>query len=521
MKRDCIVGIDIGGTSIKVMVCDSGAEQICFEKSATLPAYKTQDGSTDTGPQRRFDGEILWQITLNTLTKAIAALPQDCQVRSLAVSSCGCTVLLLDQEGRQIDMNMKACPEKLQEEVIAYRQHFTPEEFFAHTGYPLEGDNSGFHLSAFCTQRGSKDIAHVLSVDDYITWRLCGKPVRNFSTAVSCGMWDWEKGNWLSFFLERTGLNEEILGRPLESGVQVGHLCTEVARETGLPEDTAVCTGGHDYECAAFACHPFVKDNIFSITGTIDLMASFSKADSPVPIAGCRHISDRHVLPGYRSAMMETIGAVQTEWLKNHICARKEYGASLSWDVYFEEMADTYEKNFCTTELFLPKVFGTYLPQVNHQAFGAYLGLNKQTDSAKLLRAMVEGMAFQNRRMVDWLKGDDESPKKMVLVGGASKNLIWVQMKADILNMDILSVAISEASALGAALLGGVGCGIYDGYEQACNTIAQQTPLVIHPNPRRAMYYKELFTDLYLPLEEIIEKFDKKHVQLNQTYLKG
>lgn len=512
-----IAGIDIGGTSIKVVVCDRMKKIVSFEKSSTLSAYRTQKGSiADTGPQRNFNGEILWEITKKTIYKAVRRLPKNSFVYSIAVSSCGCTLLLLDGNGRQI--NLKTDDKMRLDEVNAYKKQYTYEDFQSYTGYPLEADNSGIHLSAFCRTGQKSKIAHVLSVDDYILWKLCGETVRNYSTAASCGMWDWQKNKWLSYFLEQSGLDEEAMGCPVESGIAVGNVQKRVAEDTGLSHKTVACTGGHDYECAAFACHSELENNIFNVTGTVDLIAVFSKGDLIGRIQGCRHISDKHVIPDFHSDMMETIGAAQTEWLKKQIIARKEYGFSLDWESCFKDVEKLYNEHPVSTELFIPKVFGTCVPEINHHIYGVFCGLQEQTDSGALLRAMIEGMAFQNLKMLGWLNRERDEHTKIVAVGGAGKSPVWMQIKADILNIDILSPEITEASALGAAMLGGTGSGIFRDYEEAWRISDSTKIRMVHPDRERTEYYQEIYRKVFLPLEQRMEALDKIRTKINRAY---
>lgn len=510
-----IAGVDIGGTSIKAVVCDRSKRIVSFEKSSTLSAYGTQKGGiVDTGPQRSFKGEALWEITKKTIYKAVRKLPENSFIRSISVSSCGCTVLLLDKDGKQINLNVD---EKMRlDEKNAYERQYTNEEFQNYTGYPLEADNSGIHLSAFCRTGQQNDIAHVLSVDDFILWKLCGETVRNYSTAASCGMWDWRKNEWLSDFLERSGLTAEVMGQPVESGIPVGNVHKCVAWDTGLSCKTVVCTGGHDYECGAFACHSELKSNLFNITGTVDLMSVFSKGGLSGRIQGCRHISDKHVIPGFHSDMMETIGAAQTEWLKSQVIARQEYGFSLDWESCFRDVEKLYHEQPVSTELFIPKVFGTCVPRVNHDIYGVFCGLQEQTDSTALLKAIIEGMTFQNLKMLEWLKGKRQEHTKVVVVGGAGRSPVWMQIKADILNVDILSPEITEASAFGAAMLGGIGCGIFRNYEEAVSDGVKVR--TVHPDKERAEYYQEIYRKIFLPLEQRMEEFDKVRTEINRLY---
>lgn len=516
VKKECIAGVDIGGTNIKVLICDIQAHRIVLEKSPTLPAYIGTDGkTTDTGPQRRFHAQKLWEITAGTIRRAVSSMPEDCVLCGISVSCCGCTVILLDKQNQQIDFHAAAGARE--QEVLYYAGFYSEEEFSARTGYPLDKENSGFHLSAYCHQTIGSRVAHVVNVDDYIAYKLCGELSRNYSTAVSCGMWDWERNIWLPEFLAQTGLTAQIMGAPADSGSPIGRVSPEASKETGLSQDVLVSTGGHDYECAAFACHSFVEGNLFNITGTIDMLASFNEEKLPANIPGCRHISDRHVIPGQRSCMMETLGAVQTEWLKNHIAADDTLGLTLTWTDFFQQIAPLYAEKSPRTELFLPKVFGTYIPRVDQRSFGMYCGLNRHTTAASLLLATIEGMCFQLRKMIHYMETGHVSYKNMILAGGGSKDPTWLQVKADILGMRLCIPDVEEASALGAALLAGVGCGLYRDHQEAGSVTRNANVHVIQPESARTAYFEELYQEIYLPLEQSMDVFDKKILKIKES----
>lgn len=509
-----LMGIDIGGTSVKAVICNENGEILALDQKPTREAYQNANHMVDTGPQRNLNAEALWSIITTVIRGALDKMPKDYMVGSVAVSSVGCTMFAFDQEDHQI--SIRGNDQMVSEEYEKLYALYEENEFERLTGYPMDRTLTGFHLAGCCGGVEKPEIAKIFTVDDFIVYKLTGIASRNYSTAASNGMWNSQKGCWLDFLKERTGLPDEVLGCPGNSGEKVGTVSSRASVETGLSTDVIVATGGMDYQCAAFAINSIVKGRLFNITGTIDLLVSYEEEQ------GCfgeklRSIRDYHVIPNVRSRMVEAVGAAQTEWLKNFVVSQEKYGFSLDWNQFFDGMKQNYEEQPFHSEIYIPQLFGAYVPALDANATGLYGGLNKHTDSQMLLRTMLEGMAYQTKQMADYISGSC-SGRDVVLVGGGSKNHTWAQIKADILGRDIVLPEIGEASAVGAALLGGVGAGVYRDHEEA-GSVTKNIPFhYIEHNETRSRYYDEIFYEVYHPLIEQWRSVNKKILVINEKH---
>ena len=501
MTKGLIAGIDIGGTSIKTMIIDGNFNLKAFSKVPTEKAYKIVNGQRYvTGPQRGLDADMLWNLVKASLSNALLQVCEKGPLLSIAVSTFGCTVLMLDEKDRQIDMYVD--DSLIEEEITYYRGLFSEEEFFSVTGYPLEKGTVLFNLSAFGHDCKNPRPAKIMSADDYIIYKFSGEFVRDRSLAYSCGAWDWKNNCWLDSFIIRSGIPIEALGNPIDSGTPVGEMKQELLMEFGLLSPPVITVGGHDYEAAAFAVHPFVENGVMNITGTVDLIAYFDFDSSDHRSEPYRMMRDAHVIKGMNSHMVETLGAVQTEWLKSITVAENE---KFSWDDFFAEMAKTVGKG--KSELFIPKVFGSSFPKMAVEEKGAYLGLCRTTERGDLLRAMCEGMCFQTKLMLEKLFQDSTGFQHIVLLGGASRNEVWTQLKCDILGLPILVPEQSEASAFGAALLASVGCGLCS-IEECIERISKQSLRRYYPNKTRNRYYENFYRKIWLPADKFCREND-------------
>lgn len=517
MMHQCLLGIDIGGTTVKAFICDERGKKLSMAKVSTCFAYRNEYKQIDCGPQRDFDTERLWDITKEVIRKALLQLPIEYMVVSAAVSSCGCTMLALDNKDHQVSLCEN--PIYLQKEYEVYKNRFSYDEFSKITGYPLEIEISGLHISSLYNRQFDvmKKVDKILSVDDFILYKLTNSFLRNYSTAASKGMWDTQKSEWLDFFINRSGISKKVLGEICNSGVVAGKVSAIASLETGLSRDVVVSTGGIDCHCAAFAIDSYIENNIFNMTGTKDLIVSYNSFNKSSKYRLVRTINDFHVIPNRRSKAIESIGAAQTEWLKNNIVASKKYNFDVSWDDYFKGIEKNYKECLCSAEIFLPQVFGSYIPEMDLESTGLYGRLNQNTNTNTLLRATLEGMAFQTKRMYDYLK-DDETGEKLILAGGGSKDTTWKQIKADVLGVDIIIPNIEEASAMGAALLGGVGLGVYSSHEEAGDVTKCLPFSHVEHNKNRTEYYNEILENVYIPLEKEWKKINESMSKINKKY---
>jgi xylulokinase len=163
----------------------------------------------------------------------------------------------------------------------------------------------------------------------------------------------------------------------------------------------------------------------------------------------------------------------------------------------------------------VPHVFGSSFPLSGGQARGAYVGLSRSTTQASLLRATLEGMCFQSRRMLDHV-GRPQAGDPVRAVGGGSHSPAWMQLKADVLGVPVAVPRIREATALGAAMLAALGAGVYGGVEQAVSIVAERGADRYEPDPLRHALYDEAYREVYLPLTETLIGLDGRSAELQE-----
>jgi xylulokinase len=221
-----------------------------------------------------------------------------------------------------------------------------------------------------------------------------------------------------------------------------------------------------------------------------------------------------HAVPG----MVQPCGTMQTAgssyaWLKNQLCALEKAAAQELGLSPYELMNAELEKSppGAGGLVFLPYLLGERTPRWNPEAKGALLGLTLEHTRADVIRAVIEGVTLNLSIILDIFR--EKLPiQSITVIGGGAKGAAWRRIMADVYQAEILKPdTLEEATSMGAAIIGGVGCGVFKDFEAADRfiRITERT----RPDPATREAYrraKDLFNDSYAALEPLFPRFGRK-----------
>ena len=141
----------------------------------------------------------------------------------------------------------------------------------------------------------------------------------------------------------------------------------------------------------------------------------------------------------------------------------------------------------CAPGAFLPYLTGERTPHADPDARGVFFGLSLRHTKAHMARAVLEGVTFSLRECLDLLCGLGQSCARVRVSGGGSRSAFWRQMMADVFGVEIVEVNVTQGAAYGAALLAGVGAGVYASVSEACDRTIHQTGST-SPGPEAPAY---------------------------------
>jgi xylulokinase len=339
-----------------------------------------------------------------------------------------------------------------------------------------------------------------LFAKDYCVLKLTsdgigGEAVTDYSDASGSTLFDLASRRWRADFLDALELDEGKLPDAVASQSVVGSVTQSAAAQTGLHAGTPVVIGGGDGACATIGAGCIEPGEAYCVLGTSSWIAMTTYA--PILDAQKRTFTF-HNLPA--NAYMPT-GTMQTA------CASRDWlirvlGAEVPDDAIARVSAGAQGL------MFLPYLIGERSPWWNPKARGAFVGLSMVHDKAEMARAVLEGVAFNLKIILETFKEGGASIPTIRLIGGGAQSQVWQQILADVWNMPIhLPELLSEATSWGAAVAGGVGVGLYPGWEIA--KAQTRTGRVVEPNPHNTARYAEhyaLFKQTYLALEPVYNK---------------
>lgn len=337
-----------------------------------------------------------------------------------------------------------------------------------------------------------------LQSNSYIVMKLTGNMSQDYSQCYGIHFFDMSKLRYDEELAKRMGLSKDLLPELYHCDEIVGEVTREAAEETGLKVGTPVVAGGLDAACGALGAGVYQAGQTQEQGGQAGGMSICT--DRALPHKEL--ILGTHVIPGLWLLQGGTVGGGGTlRWFK------QEFGEGLSFDQLTAEAEGVAPGS--DGVVFLPYMAGERSPIWNPDAKGVFYGLSFDKTRGHMIRAVLEGVAFSLEHNLRVAAQTGAVVDTLNAMGGASNSVLWTQIKADVTGKRIQVPTSDTATTLGAALLAGVGCGVYRDYEEAVGRTIHITR-VQEPNPANREVYDrsmELYLQLYEDLKVTFSRF--------------
>lgn len=344
-----------------------------------------------------------------------------------------------------------------------------------------------------------------LQAKDYIISRFTGEFGTDPTDASMTLLFDIKNWKWSERLADTLGLDLEKLPEVFPSTSVVSTVLPVVARELGLSEKTLVIRGGGDGACACLGAGVVSPDEAYLYLGSSSWISTCSR--EPVFDEKSRTFNFAYPIEGYYCpcGTMQAGGA-SYHWAKDALCRlEEEKGRSLGLSAFtlMDDLVDG-TKPGAGNLIFLPYLLGERSPRWNINARGAFIGLSSTHRKPDMLRAVMEGVTFNLKIILDILEKDGKFDK-IRLIGGGAKGRNWKQIVADIFGKTVtIPEYLEEATSMGAAIIGAVGTGEMTLKE--ASTFVKDVQFI---SPRMEVHEK------YLRLFEV---FDKAYMSLLEVY---
>jgi xylulokinase len=346
---------------------------------------------------------------------------------------------------------------------------------------------------------------HILLPKDYIRYRLTGDYATEVSDASGTLLLDVVNRRWSDRLLELLEIDRSLLPRMHESPQVTGTLTPGAAEELGLSAGTPVVGGGGDQAAGAVG-NGIVSTGIVSATlGTSGVV--FAHSDHPTRDPQGRVHTMCHAVPGkwcVFGCMLSAGGSFQ--WFRNNLAAAEVAEARKKKIDPYTLLIRQAQKAPPGSEglQFLPYLTGERCPYPDPHARGGWIGITARTTRPMLIRALLEGVTFGMRDALGIMQGMQIPISQIRASGGGARSEFWRQLQADIYRKPIVTINAAEGPAYGAALLAGVGTGVWSSVEQAAACCIKETK-TLNPNQKLAELYDRsyaVYSKLYGDLKE-------------------
>lgn len=495
-----ILAHDLGTTGDKATLFD--AVETRPVSSVTEP-YETSYPRPNWAEQNPQD----WQRAFIRCTQRLLQQSSIRPANITAVSFSGhmqCA-LVVDRTGEPLHPAIIWADQRATQQADSIRREFGEDYLYRLTGHRISPAYTAAKLLWLKDHEPEvfSKIGQVLQPKDYLAFLLTGAFATDFSDASGTQLFDLTGRRWAEDLIREVGLDPDAFPPATASATVIGGVSAQAARATGLLKGTPVVIGGGDGACATVGAGSVQEGDSYAYIGSSAWIALTAR--QPIFDPQRRTFNFAHLDPD----LYFPIGTMQAAggsygWLEA-LYRRDQAGHS-----HLEAMDSAAQSvpPGANGLLFLPYLLGERSPYWNPFARAAFIGLAMSHGWAELSRAVLEGVAFNLRLILDVLRAQGIRIEAMRLIGGGARSSLWRQILADVFQLPIHLPALPmEATALGAVIAGGVGVGLFPDYRVAATLIpAKEAELPDHGNRRRYDELYQLFQQAYLALEPVFAR---------------
>ncbi|HUX14229.1 MAG TPA: FGGY-family carbohydrate kinase [Spirochaetia bacterium] len=499
-----LLGIDVGTT---------GCKSVLFDETGAIlaSAYEEYDIKRREPGYMELDSRQVWQAVKTTVGKAVSVERRD-PVSALSVTSMGEAVVPVSADRRILGDSILLPDSRGGEFVRALHEVISDEECYRISGNPV---NMQYGLPKLMWVKANlpdlyRDTYKFLNWGSFVTYMLGAEPSVDYCLANRNLLFDIRKEAWSTKLLSVSGIDRTKIPDCVAPGTPLGRISAEAASELGLPANIELVAGAHDQCANALGCGVVAGGQAMYGMGTFStIVPVFSQLPDSKMMLEFGLNTEHHAVGGLYVSFLYHMGGATVKWFRDTFASAETEAAA-------NEGRDIYEKLFAE----IPPNAGPLLvqpyfspmgpPDYRADSAGVIVGLTCGTTRGDILKSILEANSFALKVSVDNLGSAGVDLESFTAVGGGSRSDAAVQLFSDLFNRPFVRPNVTEAGALGAAILAGVATGVYASAEAAVAATVR-IERVFEPEPVTAARYEELYGK-YLQLCALMDRFTKDWV---------
>lgn len=484
MAKDYVIGVDCSTTAAKAVVWNAKGEVLSQDRRT----YELSQPRPGWGEQ---NAEDWWAATAAAVKRAVQTVDTS-RIGALCITHQRESFVCLDDAGTPLRPAMLWLDTRATDEVREYGT----DDVHRITGKPANPTPAWYKLLWLRTHEPDTiaRIGKVVDVHGFLVQRLTGAWVTSWASADPLGLVDMTTFDYDDGLLRQAGIDRSQLSELRAPGSVLGEVQDSVAVQLGLPAGLPVVAGAGDGQCAQLGTGMIAPGHAYLNLGSGIVSGSYSETYA----YGREFRTLSAAVPG--AYTLETFiggGTVNLRWFVEKFSGLepKSLGLDLSAEQILETAASALPPG-CDGLLALPYWTGALTPYWDHNARGLLIGLTGTHGKAHVYRALLEGIALEQRFLTSGAEEALSEPiHEVVALGGGSRSKVWCQIIADVMKRRIVVVREPESTCLGSGMLAAAGVGIHDSVQSAAAAMSGSAA-AFEPDPDTTAIYDRIY-DVY------------------------
>lgn len=500
MKNEFFLGVDVGTEGTKTSLFNESGQCI----SSSYEEYTLRCPKPGWAEQ---DPDVWWQAIIKNIKRMLKQTDISPENTS-AIGVCGQmhAPVPIDEHGNVLYRSPPLwCDKRNVSQCEKLMRKINEDEYLPVTGNPITPAWMGIKVLWIKENlpKVYEKTHKFLTPKDYLIFRLTGEFSTDWSEASGSYLYDINKGDWSEELAEVLEIDIDKFPQIHPSHKIVGEVTSEAAKATGLSLGTPVVAGGGDFLCALLGAGVVAEGRAADISGTSSLLAFHSGK----PLLDRRIMNLHHVVDGWAS--FNEVEAGLLRWFRDEFGEAERRLAEEEGSSAYKVMDGEAESVPAGAEglILIPHFMGERVLRRFHMR-GALIGLTLAHKRHDVIRAIMEGVTYELRRILEIIEERGLGADIIRFVGGGTASPIWRRIKADIYGKPVAVLNPYHGGALGVAILAMKGVGVVKDPKVAVDEMVSVSK-VYKPNMKAHERYNKfylLYKEIYEDLQPFYEK---------------
>lgn len=478
-----LAGLDIGTTGCKLSA---------FRPNGTLVGSVYREYPVQRSHSaHEVDAAAIWAAVQELIAESERRFPG---IAGIGITSFGESFVLLDENDVPLLPVMLYTDPRGEEQAARLRAQLGKETLIEITGL---SPHSMYSLPKLMWVKENLPEVYaktkrIFLMEDYIIYLLTGTVQIDYSLATRTMAFDIRNLCWSEEVFSVAGIDPKLLSRPVPTGTSAGQIKKELTEKLGLWEGAIAVSVSHDQVAAAIGSGVFDESRTVDGAGTVQCMTPVFSSYDEAKMAEHNYSIVPFIKKGsFVTYAFSYTGGALVKWFVDNL-AQDAVREAKDQGISVYDLLEGAGDGVPTGILVLPHFAGAATPTMDGGSKGAIVGLTLSHSQKDLYRAVMEGVCYEMRLNQELLSGCGVAIAPLHATGGGAKSRVWMQMKADVLNVPVMALTTSEAGATGSAMLVGVALGVYPDLEAAAERMVKVRE-VFRPRPEAHEQYEAVY----------------------------